>query len=174
MRVDIFENRRDAGRRLGEVLRERLASADDVLVVGIAGGGAPVAQEVAARLDAQLDILQIPSGQHLPVSFHDRFVVLVDDGIATGRSMREAIELVEPAQPRRLILAAPVGDAATCEDLAAEADDVAAVVTLFRPERFINVAQYYRDFTEVSEGELDEIYRQAERGGVEDLPHDSE
>jgi putative phosphoribosyl transferase len=59
---------------------------------------------------------------------HGRTIILVDDGIATGATMRAAVVAVKQQQPTRLIIAVPVAAAATCEELAAEVDDIVCIL----------------------------------------------
>ena len=72
-----------------------------------------------------------------------RTVVLVDDGLATGATMRAAVLAVRTAEPDRLVVAVPVGPPDTCAELAAVADDV---VCPYQPADFVAVGQFYDDF----------------------------
>jgi putative phosphoribosyl transferase len=81
----------------------------------------------------------------------DRFVILVDDGLATGSSMRAALEALGRHEPRRLIAAVPVAPAETCEALRAEADEVVCTAT---PPDFHGVSEWYRDFPQTSDEEV--------------------
>jgi putative phosphoribosyl transferase len=80
------------------------------------------------------------------VGLAEKTVVLVDDGLATGSSMRAAIAAVRAQSPREIVVAVPVGAADTCAALRTEAD---AVVCLWTPEPFYAVGQAYRDFAPV-------------------------
>lgn len=84
----------------------------------------------------------------LPIA--GRTVILVDDGMATGASMRAAARAVRP-RAARLILAVPVAAAATCRDLESEAD---TLLCLFSPPDFEAVGQFYRDFSPTSDEEV--------------------
>jgi putative phosphoribosyl transferase len=88
----------------------------------------------------------------------DRFVILVDDGLATGSSMRAALEALGLQEPRRLIAAVPVGPAESCEALKAEADEVVCAAT---PPGFHGVSEWYRDFSETSDEEVRELLARA-------------
>lgn len=81
----------------------------------------------------------------------DRTVVLVDDGIATGASMRAAIAVAEAGKPARIIVAAPVGAPDTC---AALAPLVSALVCPLQPASFHAVGQWYRAFDQTSDEEV--------------------
>jgi predicted phosphoribosyltransferase len=71
-------------------------------------------------------------------------VIVVDDGLATGATMRAALAAVRRQRPRRIVAAAPVGARRTCDELAQEVDEV---VCPWTPEPFYAVGQGYVDFT---------------------------
>jgi predicted phosphoribosyltransferase len=81
----------------------------------------------------------------------NKTVILVDDGLATGSTMRAAVMAVRHQNPARIIVAVPVGAASTCDELGREADEV---VCLRTPEPFIAVGLWYRDFTPTSDDEV--------------------
>jgi predicted phosphoribosyltransferase len=89
-----------------------------------------------------------------PLGLRNKTVILVDDGLATGSTMRAAVKAVRLQQPARIIVAVPVGAPSTCDELGAEADEV---VCLRRPEPFIAVGLWYRDFTPTSDQEVREL-----------------
>jgi len=78
----------------------------------------------------------------------DRRVVVVDDGVATGATMRACLEFVRDENPESLVVAVPIGPADTLDDLAALADEVVAVE---RPRHFRAVGAHYRTFDQVSD-----------------------
>ena len=81
----------------------------------------------------------------------DRVVVLVDDGLATGATMRAAVLAVRTAGPRRVVVAVPVGPPDTCAELAAIADDVVCPV---QPPEFMAVGQWYADFSTTTDDDV--------------------
>ena len=83
-----------------------------------------------------------------------RVVVVVDDGLATGATMRAAVQAVRAARPGRLVVAVPVGPLGTCAELRAEADEV---VCLFELDPFWAVGLYYEDFRPVDDAEVQRI-----------------
>ena len=89
-----------------------------------------------------------------------RTVVLVDDGLATGASMRAAVLAVRRRNPERLIVAVPVGARETCADLRAEADEV---VCARMPEPFDAVGLWYRRFDQTTDEEVRELLTAASR-----------
>jgi putative phosphoribosyl transferase len=80
-----------------------------------------------------------------------KVAILIDDGLATGSTMRAAARAVRQQRPARLIVAVPVAAAGTCRDLRAEADEV---VCLSTPEGFFAVGQWYEDFEQTSDDEV--------------------
>jgi len=88
-----------------------------------------------------------------------RTVILVDDGLATGATMRAAIAAVRQQQPARIVIAVPTASPDTCEALKAEADDVVCAMT---PEPFLAVGHWYEDFTQTTDDEVRELLA---RGG---------
>ncbi len=87
-----------------------------------------------------------------------RIVILADDGLATGSSMRAAVAAVRQQQPARVIVAVPVGAAATCNELQQEAD---AVVCAYAPEGFMAVGQWYWNFTQITDEEVRRLLEEA-------------
>src|SRR5438105_14440038 len=91
-----------------------------------------------------------------------RKIILVDDGLATGSTMRAAVEALRRQAPARIVVAVPVGASETCHELWAEADEVACLRT---PEPFRAVGLWYEDFSQTTDQEVHELL---ERAGQED------
>ncbi|MGI9033809.1 MAG: phosphoribosyltransferase [Acidimicrobiales bacterium] len=90
---------------------------------------------------------------------NDHVVILVDDGLATGATMRAAIAAVRSSNPERVVVGVPVAAPSTCRDLGHAADEVICVRT---PEPFVAVGQWYLDF---DPPEDEEIRRLLSEGG---------
>ena len=90
-------------------------------------------------------------GSRAPLALAGCIVILVDDGLATGSTMRAAVTAVRQQQPARIIVAVPVGAPSTCTELAREADEV---VCLRMPDPFVAVGLWYRDFAPTSDSEV--------------------
>lgn len=90
-------------------------------------------------------------GPRLPVPLENREVVLVDDGLATGSTVRVALQGLRRQRPRRVVLAVPVGPSATVEKLRPLVDELICLVT---PEPFRAVGDHYLDFRQVSDLEV--------------------
>jgi len=80
-----------------------------------------------------------------------RIVILIDDGLATGSTMRAAAQAVRERQPSRVVVAVPVGARETCAELASYADEVICART---PEPFSAVGQWYLDFAQTEDDEV--------------------
>jgi predicted phosphoribosyltransferase len=93
-------------------------------------------------------------GDRPPIDVRDRVVILVDDGLATGSTMRAAVEAVRRQRPARVIVAVPVGGVESCRRLARIADQV---VCVWIPRYFNAVGQAYRDFSPVSDDEVQRV-----------------
>jgi len=95
---------------------------------------------------------------HPGVPLDGRVVILVDDGLATGASMKVAIKAVKD-QARRVIVAVPVGAKSTVEELKTMADEVVCALI---PEPLEAVSQFYREFGATSDEEVRELLRRGE------------
>ncbi|WP_375490022.1 phosphoribosyltransferase [uncultured Jatrophihabitans sp.] len=93
-----------------------------------------------------------------PVGVAGRTVLVVDDGIATGSTLRAAIACLRNQQPSRVVVAAPIASPRVYADLCAEVDDV---VCPWLPDRFVAVGQGYVDFTQTTD---DQVLRLLSRG----------
>jgi predicted phosphoribosyltransferase len=91
-----------------------------------------------------------------------RTVILVDDGLATGSTMRAAVRSVRQLHAARVVVAVPVGAADTCAAMHHEAD---AVVCALTPDHFTAVGAWYADFSETSDDEVRHLLAQAGRRG---------
>jgi predicted phosphoribosyltransferase len=93
-----------------------------------------------------------------PVDVRGRTVILVDDGLATGSSMRVAAMALKKKQPAQIVVAVPVGSPETCAEFESVVDKVVCGVT---PEPFWAVGQWYRDFSQTSDEEVRELLSRA-------------
>jgi predicted phosphoribosyltransferase len=204
-----FPNRAEAGRQLAERLTA-YRGRDDVIVLGLARGGVPVAFAVAHRLGLPLDVfvvrkLGVPGYEELAMGAiasgdvvvlnedvmrtlpnseailetvraretielqrrenryrQDRAapdlaglaVILVDDGLATGATMRAAAAALRKKGVAKIVVAVPVGAPETCREIELEVDEM---ICAFRPEFFHGVGQFYEDFSQTTDEEVREL-----------------
>lgn len=121
-------------------------------VVGPLGIPSNVIDSVARREQIELERRErLYRGSREPIGLVGKTVILVDDGLATGSTMRAAVKAVRQQEPAQVIVAVPVGAPHTCASLAREADDVVCVRT---PDPFVAVGLWYRDFTPTSDREV--------------------
>ncbi|MBA3654263.1 MAG: phosphoribosyltransferase [Actinobacteria bacterium] len=93
-------------------------------------------------------------GDRPPPDVHGRTVVLVDDGLATGSTMRAAIDAVRQQEPARIVVAVPVASPTTVEEFRSLADEIVVVET---PPAFYAVGQAYEDFTQTTDDEVRDL-----------------
>lgn len=97
-------------------------------------------------------------GERPLIHLGGRTVILVDDGLATGASMRAAVQAVRAHQPARVVVAVPVGASDTCEAFADITDETICART---PEPFSAVGLWYRDFSQTTDDEVRDLLQQA-------------
>jgi putative phosphoribosyl transferase len=208
-----FENRAEAGKLLAEALKH-YGGDPNVLVLGLARGGVPVAYEVAKRLRLPLDVFVVrklgtPGNEELamgavasggvrvlnrevidglgipmeivdsvterelrelerreavyrsqssPPDYEGKTVLLIDDGVATGATLRSAIRAIRIHNPSRLVVAVPTAAGSTAAALQEEVDEWVALMT---PEPFFAVGAWYADFGQTQDAEVCELLRDA-------------
>lgn len=84
----------------------------------------------------------------------NKTIILIDDGMATGSTMRAAIAILQKQQPAKMIVAVPVAAPITCEELRSEVDEI---VCLSTPELFSAIGAWYQDFTQTTDEEVREL-----------------
>jgi predicted phosphoribosyltransferase len=164
-----YEVARALGAPLDVFLVRKLGVPDhEELAMGaIASGGVRVLNEVVIATEgvtqAQLEAETARQWQELwrrerlyrgdrpPQDVDGRSVIVVDDGIATGSTMRAAVLALRALGPARIVVAVPVASERTCEELGAVADVVVCALT---PEQFYAVGRWYVDFAQTTDAEL--------------------
>jgi len=112
-------------------------------------------EAVAAReLERLQDQERTYRGDRPPLDVQGRLGILVDDGLATGASMRAAVEALRDRRAGSIVVAVPTAPREACEALRAEVDDVVCTQT---PDPFMAVGLWYRDFSPVSDAEVAEL-----------------
>ena len=102
-------------------------------------------------------------GKELPLSVAGKTVIVVDDGAATGTTMKVAIRALKRRSPRKIIVALPVAPVDTADELAQEAD----LICLNQPARFRALSYYYGNFPQLSDNEVLDIMALA-RGNADE------
>jgi putative phosphoribosyl transferase len=112
---------------------------------------------VARAVEAQQRVLDERArayrGERPPLDLTAKTVILVDDGLATGATMRAAVEALRTQAPARVVVAVPVGAPSTCAELR-RARGVDDVVCVAMPEAFLAVGYWYDDFRETTDDEV--------------------
>ena len=134
----------------------RVLNEDLVRTAGISG---EAIDAVAAAEERELERRERDYREDRPpINVQGRTVILVDDGLATGSSMRVAARALRNKNPSQIVVAVPVAAPATCAEFESEVDQVICAVT---PEPFWAVGQWYRDFSQTSDEEVRNLLRQA-------------
>jgi putative phosphoribosyl transferase len=133
-----------------EVVRIARVSADQIAAV-----------EVRERAELQRRARRF-RGDRPRTPLTGRTAIIVDDGIATGSTARAACQVARAQGARRVVLAVPVAPPSTCQALAADADEVICLET---PEHFLAIGEWYRDFSQTSDGEVIGLLQQAASAG---------
>jgi len=127
-----------------QILNQRVIASLEIPEAAI---GAAVAREQAELARREQLYRQ---GRSMP-AIRGRTVILVDDGIATGSTVRAAIGVLRHHRARRIVVATPTISAATCREMRDEADEIVAVLS---PEEFYGVGQFYEDFAQTTDEEV--------------------
>src|SRR5205807_1920512 len=144
-----FPDRIEAGRLLAEELEKY---ADQAI------------EAVTTRETAELARREQTYREGRPApDLRDRIVILVDDGLATGATMRAAVKALRQRGAAKIVVAVPVGPPDTCHEIEEQADET---VCLSMPEFFQAVGQYYEDFSQTT----DEDVRQLLTSAARDMP----
>ena len=134
----------------------RVLSRDVIAMLGISQASIDA---VAVREQAELERRERAYRADRPAApLHGRTVLLVDDGLATGATMRAAVRSLRAHAPARIVVAVPVGAPETCAELRDEADEV---VCAHSPASFHAVGSWYDDFSQTSDDEVRELLARA-------------
>ena len=120
-----------------------------------------VIEAVSARERQELSRRQpLYRDRRTPPDAAGRVIILVDDGLATGASMRAAVLALKQQRAGRIIVAVPTASPDICEALKADADEVISVIT---PEPFLAVGHWYDDFTQTTDEEVRDLLAHSSR-----------
>jgi putative phosphoribosyl transferase len=148
---------------------------EELAMGAIASGGVRVLNDQVIKAlnvsDEEIDMIAQAEAQELerrerayrgdrpPLAVEGQTVILVDDGLATGSSMRAAVRALRRQHPARIVVAVPVGAPDTCEELTADADEV---ICALEPEPFYAVGLWYGDFSQTTDDEVRRLLERAE------------
>jgi predicted phosphoribosyltransferase len=124
---------------------------NETVVYALGLGEEEIARAAAVERDELERRERAYRGDRGPVNASGRTVILVDDGLATGSTMRAAVLALRAQGPERLVVAVPVAAAQTCDELRDDADEVICVMT---PAPFYAVGAWYEDFAPTSDDEV--------------------
>lgn len=114
-----------------------------------------VIQEAVHQQQVELERReQFYRGDRPLIDVRGKTVILIDDGLATGASMRAAIRALRRQQPAAIVVAVPVAAAATCQDLRSEVDDVICAIA---PDVFYAVGLWYQDFSQTTDEQVRDL-----------------
>lgn len=116
-----------------------------------------VAQRELRELNRRENVYR---GSRSAPEIHDRTIILIDDGLATGASMRAAVAGVRVQQPARIVIAVPVAAPEVCDAFQFEVDEMVCVMT---PEPFFGVGTWYEQFSQISDEEVRMLLEEANR-----------
>ena len=137
----------------GEVLRS------EELIAELSVTNNYIAQEAAVQKQEAQRRLQTYRGDRAPLDLSGKTVLLVDDGVATGATMKAAIASAKAKGAKKIVVAVPVAPQETVAALKTLVDDVAC---LHAPESFAAIGQFYRNFEQVTDEEVVELLDQNE------------
>jgi putative phosphoribosyl transferase len=145
---------------MGAIATGGIRVLNDDVVEGLGISDADI-ERIAAREQQELQRRdRVYRGNRPPPDMEGQCVILVDDGLATGATMRSAIAAVRRQNPARLVVAVPVAPLHTVARLREEADEVVCPAT---PEPFFSIGQWYEDFAPVSDEDVRALLEQAWR-----------
>jgi predicted phosphoribosyltransferase len=124
----------------------------DQELIRLTGTSAKQFDQLCAREIAEIERRRkFYFGGRPPPSLRGRVAIVIDDGLATGNTMRAALQAARLREPKALVMAIPVAPQGTLESFLGEADQI---VCLALPEPFGSVGQFYQDFTQVSDADV--------------------
>ena len=124
----------------------------DQELIRLTGTSAKQFDQLCAREIAEIERRRkFYFGGRPPPSLRGRVAIVIDDGLATGNTMRAALQAARLREPKALVMAIPVAPPGTLESFLGEADQI---VCLALPEPFGSVGQFYQDFTQVSDADV--------------------
>jgi predicted phosphoribosyltransferase len=122
---------------------------------------AEVVDEITAKELCELERRErMYRGTRAPLDVTGQTIIIVDDGLATGSTMRAAVTALRKKNPKQIVVAVPVGARETCDSFKNEVDTIAVCATT--PVPFTAVGLWYRDFSQTTDAEVQQLLRKAQ------------
>jgi len=99
-------------------------------------------------------------GNKPPLALKNKIVIVTDDGVATGKTLLLTLQIIKSYQPKKIVVAVPVGPRNVINQIKKEVDEV---VCLERPDTFLSISQFYHDFAQVEDDEAISLLHKANR-----------
>jgi putative phosphoribosyl transferase len=143
---------------MGAIASGGLVVLDSGVITALGVDDSAVRRTIEAELRELRRREELYRGSHVPPALEGKTIILVDDGLATGSTMRAAALAVRQLNPKRLVVAVPVAAEETCNDFRADVDDVVCALT---PRPFHAVGLWYENFTQTTDDEVRELLADA-------------
>ncbi|KPJ71085.1 hypothetical protein AMJ51_00110 [Microgenomates bacterium DG_75] len=129
---------------------------DEEMAIRVGADEKYLQKEIASRKAEVKRRIKEYRGDKLPLNLKDKIVIITDDGVATGATMKAAVEVVRQQEPKKIIVAVPVTARDSLKKLEEKADEV---IYLEAPLMFFAVGQFYQKFGQTSDKEVKEILK---------------
>ena len=146
---------------MGAIASDGICVLDEKLISYFNIPHALIDQTIAAELAEVKRREQLYRGTRAPVDVTGQTVIIVDDGIATGSTMRAAVNALRKKNPKQIVVAVPVGARETCDSFNKEVDTRAVCATM--PEPFQAVGLWYRNFSQTTDAEVQQLLSKAQQ-----------
>jgi putative phosphoribosyl transferase len=129
---------------------------DENLAARVGADGEYLKSRISSLKSGLLSHTKDYRGDRPPLELKGKTVIITDDGVATGATMKAAIEIIRQESPQKIVVAVPVIARDALKEIENLADEV---IYLEAPELFFAVGQLYQDFEQVTDGEVKELLK---------------
>jgi putative phosphoribosyl transferase len=136
---------------MGAIDSQGRRSLNDRIITAVGISAATIDRIAASELKELQRRDRTYRGDRPPLDLHDRIAIVVDDGLATGATMRASIQAIRLQQPAQIAIAVPVAFSGTVDELRASVD---RIVCLMMPEPFEAIGGWYENFTQTTDAEV--------------------
>ena len=150
-------------KKLGHPFNEEFAigavGLEDVIVEETEGISPEYIKREAANIQHQLEERYKKfRGEKEPLKIEGKIVIVVDDGVATGRTIFATLKMLRSKHPQKLVIAVPVAPKQAVERISREVDEF---ICLYTPTPFFGVGRFYKDFTQITDEEVIELLKES-------------